>query len=222
MYIYETHLHTFPVSACGGASPQEMVRAYKSLGYAGFIITDHFLNGNTGCPPNLNWEEKINFFLSAYHDAQKEAALCDFDVFLGWEYAIHGTEFLTYGLDEAFMYANENFDKLPIEEYSALVRENGGYIAQAHPYRDAVWVKKPYPVAAYLLDGIEVHNASQPPEINQKAFEFAKANNLPMQSGSDAHNTTPHAPAGVKLPHRAKTVFDIIEAIKNGSAELVM
>jgi hypothetical protein len=94
---------------------------------------------------------------------------------------------LTYGLDEGFMRAHPDFDKLTIEDYSALVRKNGGYITQAHPYRQAVWVAHPYPVAPYLIDGIESFNASQSDEANQKALDFARLHNLPIQAGSDAH-----------------------------------
>lgn len=222
MYRYETHLHTFPVSACGDNTPTEMVKAYISMGYAGLIITDHFLNGNTGCPPNITWKEKMDFFLSAYHEARTEAARHDFDVFLGWEYAIHGAEFLTYGLGESFLYNNPDFHTLNIEAYSKLVRSNGGYLAQAHPYREAFWVKNPFPVAPHFIDGIESFNASQCPESNQKALDFARLHNLPIQAGTDAHNITPRFPSGIIMEERARTIHDIIAAIKNRKIELIV
>jgi hypothetical protein len=221
MYRYETHLHTYPVSACGGNYPEEMVHAYKKMGYTGFIVTDHFLNGNTGCPPDLNWKDKMAFFLSGYKAAKKEGDACDFDVFLGWEYAIHGSEFLTYGLDEDFMPAHPNFDKLDIEAYSELVRENGGYLAQAHPYRVEFWVRNPFPVAPHLIDGIEAFNAAQPPLSNQKALEFARLHNLPVQAGTDAHSKKPRFPSGILLQNRAESIQEIITAIKKRKIELI-
>ncbi|MCL2187616.1 MAG: PHP domain-containing protein [Defluviitaleaceae bacterium] len=215
MFLYETHLHTYPVSACGNASPEEMVRAYKSMGYTGFIVTDHFFNGNTGCPHNLPWEEKVNFFLTGYYAAKNEGATLDFDVFLGWEYAIQGSEFLTYGLTPDFLYNNPNLDKLDIKAYSKLVRKHGGYLAQAHPYRNAFWVKNPHPVAPHLIDGIEAFNASQDAKANASALEFANRHNLPIQSGTDAHSTKPRITGGIHLPCRAANIRDIVEAIKN-------
>jgi len=221
MYKYETHLHTYPVSACGQHTPKQMVHAYKNLGYAGFIITEHFFNGNTGCRPNLPWADKVSYLLTSYDEARSEAAHLDFDVFLGWEYGIKGSEFLTYGLTEDFLFKHPDCHLLGIEDYSALVRANGGYLAQAHPYREAFWVQQPFPVAPHLIDGIEIYNAGQSPEANQKALDFATLHNLPKQSGSDAHSIKIDyngAPGGIMLQERAKSVHDIIAAIKNHSA----
>ncbi len=46
MYLYETHLHTAPISACAKAEIRETLEYYKSLGYAGVFLTNHFLDGN--------------------------------------------------------------------------------------------------------------------------------------------------------------------------------
>ena len=46
MYKYETHLHTYPVSGCAKAGVRESLEFYKSLGYDGVFITNHFLDGN--------------------------------------------------------------------------------------------------------------------------------------------------------------------------------
>jgi hypothetical protein len=221
MFLYETHLHCYPVSACAESTPEELVHAYKNRGYTGFILTDHFFNGNSGCPPNLKWEEKISFFLSGYERAKKEAEANDFDVFLGWEYAIRGTEFLTYGLGGDFLFTHPDFDKLSIEDYSKLVRDNGGYIAQAHPYRKAPWVSHPFPVAPHLIDGIESFNASQSDEVNQKAYDFARLHNLPIQAGSDAHGIHVISASGIKMRERAGDIYDVITAIKKRDIELI-
>jgi hypothetical protein len=221
MYLYETHLHSAPVSACGASAPKDLVHAYRKRGYAGFILTDHFLNGNSGCPHHLPWDKKMDFFVSGYEEAKREGDKYGFGVFLGWEYAIHGSEFLTYGLDKDFMLAHPDFDKLDIETYSALVRENGGYIAQAHPYRQAPWVAHPYPVAPHLIDGVEAFNAGQTDESNKKALDFARLHNLPMQAGSDAHGVNVHFASGIGLKKKASDIQDIINAIKERQVELI-
>ena len=43
MYLYETHLHTSPVSRCAKATVRETIEYYKEAGYAGVFMTDHFL-----------------------------------------------------------------------------------------------------------------------------------------------------------------------------------
>lgn len=221
-YLYETHLHTSKVSACASCSPAEQVRAYKDRGYAGIIVTDHFINGNSTCPKDLPWDEKMIFFSSGYREAQQEGALCGFDVFFGWEYCREGTEFLTYGLSLEFLLAHPDLDKISISEYSALVRKNGGYLAQAHPYRHDPWVKNSFPVDAGLMDGIEVYNASMPAEVNAKALDFARLHQLPQQAGSDSHHSNLSFASGIALNHKARSIFDIIAAIKSKNTELIV
>ena len=181
-YLYETHLHTSESSRCGQDTAATQVRAYKRKGYTGVIITDHFINGNSTCPPNLSWEEKMRHAISGYTAAKKEGDKLDLDVFLGWEFSYNGADFLTYGLGLDFLLANPNVDKLMPLEYSNLVRESGGYIAQAHPFRSAFYIADPQPYSPKMLDGIEVYNASDPSENNKLAREFAIRFDIPMQA----------------------------------------
>ena len=66
MYKYETHLHTAPVSRCARVSVEENLRFYKSLGYDGVFITNHFLDGNIHIDKSLPYEKQINFYFSDY------------------------------------------------------------------------------------------------------------------------------------------------------------
>ena len=223
MYLYETHMHTSPVSACAVSSPAEQARAYKAMGYAGIIVTDHFINGNSGCPRKLSWDKRIGFFASGYESAKKEGALCGLDVFFGCEYNIGGTEFLTYGLSIETLLANPGMDALTVKQYSEFVRANGGYLAQAHPYRTGWWIDNPFPADPALMDGVEVYNAGNLDKAaNLKALEFARLHNLPVQAGTDSHHTDSPFFSGIMLPKKAGSIFDIIEAIKTGQAELII
>jgi len=220
-YLYETHMHTAEVSDCASATAAEQVRFYKAKGYAGVIITDHFINGNSNCPRHLSWKGKMKHVASGYLAAAEEGAKRGLDVFFGIEYAIRGQEFLTYGIDLDFLLANPGLDKLTIGEYSALVREYGGYLAQAHPYREAYWIPNPFPVEPRFIDGVEGYNACDPEQTNHKARQFAALHKLPMQAGSDSHHINSGGLSGIKLPRKAESIFDIIAAIKSGSAELI-
>jgi len=215
-------MHTSPVSACAAVSPTAQVHAYKRRGYTGIIITDHFVNGNTGCPRNLSWDKKMEFFVNAYETAKQAGDSCGLDVFFGWEYSIHGSDFLTYGLTVDFLLTHPEIERMDIEEYSALIRMSGGYIAQAHPYRTGGWIASPYPVAPHLLDGVEVFNASIPEHFNKEAFDFARKHNLPMQSGSDSHSEDLSFASGIVLQKKAESIHDIINALKMKQAQLIL
>jgi len=215
-------MHTSPVSACAIVSPAAQVHAYKRRGYTGIIITDHFVNGNTGCPRNLSWSKKMEFFSNAYVKAKKAGDSCGLDVFFGWEYSIHGSDFLTYGLSIDFLLAHPEIERMDIEEYSAIIRSSGGYIAQAHPYRTGEWIASPYPVSPCLLDGVEVFNASIAEHFNKKALDFACEHGLAMQAGSDSHSENLHFASGIVLQKKAESIHDIINALKMKQAKLIL
>ena len=220
-YLYETHMHTAEVSACAHASGAQQVAAYKKLGYTGIIVTDHFINGYTTCPKNLSWEKKMRFFASGYEEAKKAGEKQGLDVFFGWEFTIRGSDFLTYGLDLDFLLANPGLDKLEIDKYSALVRNSGGYLAQAHPYRDEYYIENPFPVEPHYLDGVEVFNIMDKRASNFMALTFAEKNNLPKQAGTDAHGRGNVNYSGVALQKKAESIYDIINAIKSGNVKLL-
>ena len=71
-YIYETHAHTVLASACGKSYGSEYISFYKSLGYHGIIMTDHFFNGNCAIPKDLPWEERVELFCKGYEEAKAE------------------------------------------------------------------------------------------------------------------------------------------------------
>jgi len=220
-YLYETHMHTAEVSACARASGAQQVTAYKKLGYTGIIVTDHFINGYSTCPKNLPWEEKMRFFATGYEEAKKAGDKQGLDVFFGWEFTIRGSDFLTYGLGLDFLLANPGLDKLEIDKYSELVRKSGGYLAQAHPYRDEYYIDYPFPAEPCFIDGVEVYNVMDKQTSNSKALLFAEENNLPMQAGSDAHGRGNPSYSGVALRQKAESIHDIINAIKSGEVTLL-
>ena len=224
MFLYETHVHTSSVSACAVSTGTEQVRAYKARGYTGIIVTDHFFSGNIRYISTSRWDKKIEFFESGYNEAKKTGDKIGLDVFFGWEYTIYGSDFLTYGLGTDFLLANPRLGStVRIEEYSRLVRANGGYLAQAHPFREAYWIHSPKAVDPDYIDGVEVINCNMTDSCNDKAFRFAKKNSLPMQAGSDSHEAgSYYGLSGIMLRKRAKNIHDIIDAIKNGTAELIM
>jgi predicted metal-dependent phosphoesterase TrpH len=238
MFKYELHMHTIEGSACGQSLAREQVYAYHKAGYAGIVITDHFINGNSsynidkawgGDGGPESWEEKMEFVRAGYLAAQEAGDKVGLDVFFGWEFSnAVMQDFVTYGLDWDFLMANPNIHRLPIEAYSKLVRDAGGFIAQVHPFRGRGYVKAPYPVDPSLIDAVEVFNASDEPENwNEKALAFAKEHDLPMQAGTDSHHMDLiHMPqpfrSGITLKERAKDIHDIIEAIKNKEVELIL
>ena len=68
-YLYETHLHTSPVSACARSSVRDSLEFYKAQGYAGVFITNHFIDGNISVDKSLSYETQIKYCFSDYEAA---------------------------------------------------------------------------------------------------------------------------------------------------------
>jgi hypothetical protein len=220
-YRYETHLHTKEASACAGSTGAEMVRAHYRAGYSGMIVTDHFFNGNSSIPSHLPWAERVELFCRGYENALEEAKKLDFRVFFGWEYSDSGADFLTYGLDKDFLLANPDMLSWPTEKYLRIVREHGGFVSQAHPYREA-WYIKSIRVFPEHVDAVEVRNASNmDPLYDERALEMANKYSLYQTGGSDTHFAEILHGSGMEFDHELTSIGDFIRSVKDGSGSII-
>ncbi len=214
MYKYETHLHTCEGSACASASGEAQAKFYKSLGYTGIIITDHFFNGNSAIPRELPWKEKVELFCKGYENAKKCGEQIGIDVFFGWEYSYKGADFLTYGLDKQWLMENPIIMEMDINSYCDFIHDEGGMIVHAHPYREASYI----PMIRLLprkVDGVEVINSNNSPIANQMATFYADGYELLPMAGSDNHHANQENLNGVETERKAIDIMDFIALIKS-------
>lgn len=211
MYKYETHLHTNETSLCGKSSGAEHARYLASLGYTGFFVTDHFLNGNTRTPRGLPWKDTVERFALGYFNAKNEAEKYCLDVFFGWEYSYGWAHFLTYNLGIDWLLKNPDVCEWKVADYLARVREDGGYIVHAHPFR--LTNNPVLPVIPALTDAVEVINAGRSDPENRHAQDFAHSYGLPETAGSDIHSIHTQRHAGVLSEERFATSADYMKAV---------
>lgn len=211
LYKYETHLHTSEVSKCGVASAAELVGYFKRLGYAGFFVTDHFLNVETPEEKARPWAERINGFCHGYEEAAREGRAIGLDVFFGWEYSHGWAHFLTYGLDKEWLLANPDLLDLDVLDYFTRVREAGGFVVHAHPFRERVDLVQLMP---NHVDAVEIFNAGRPDDANRHALDYANSFGLLKTAGSDIHTMTRKKLYGMSFPRRLTGPKDFVAAIK--------
>ena len=221
-YVYDMHVHSSEGSACGNSPVRDMVRAFAKAGYSGFVLTDHFVHGNTAIPKNLPWERRMRAYYAIYEEAKEEAADWDIDVMFGLEHAYErGKEVLTYGIDLAFLLAHPELEQVNIDTYVKLVHEEGGLCFQAHPYRWAFYIPEGVEPRLDIVDGLEVFNACNPPLANEKARQaFQKRPHLLLSSGSDAHATWDTIGfSGLAFPERIRSGKELVKALKARQGE---
>lgn len=224
-YLYETHLHTSEGSACAVSSGREIAKAYAAAGYTGIIVTDHFFYGNTAVDRALPWGEWVERYCLGYERAKEEGEKLGLQVFFGWESGYGGPEFLVYGLDKQWLLLHPEIRDAAVEEQLKLVHEGGGIVVQAHPFREASYIKEICLFPQYV-DGVEGVNASHSslskkgprhPEFNERAIAYAKEHGLPMTAGSDQHSTD-MLWGGMVFSRKLADIHDFAKAVLNREA----
>lgn len=213
MHKYETHVHTSESSACANASGEAQVKFYKSRGYAGIIITDHFFNGNTTVPRDLPWEERVERFCLGYENASKWGKEVGLDVFFGWEYSYMGTDFLTYGLDKEWLIRNPIVTEMDVNSYCDFVRDCGGIIVHAHPFREASYISM-IRLLPRKCDGVEIVNSNRTELENRMAALYAENYDLLPFAGSDNHSANQDRLNGVAFDEKITDIKDFVKLVK--------
>lgn len=222
LYRYETHCHSAQCSRCAHSSARELVLAFHQAGYAGLVLTDHFIHGNTAVDRSLPWEEQMRRYYGAFLEAKAAAKDLDFDVIFGIEHAYGGgQEVLCFGIDLDFLLENPDIPELSLEEFADRVHKYGGILIQAHPYRYG-GIEIPIPMD--LIDGIEVYNAGNQPEKNVLALQKAGERDCILTSGGDIHASGESrvGAAGIALPYRVHDEKELVAALKRQDHQLII
>ena len=219
MYRYETHLHTYPVSACGSYSVRDNMEFYKEIGYDGIFLTNHFLDANIGGDRTRPYHEQIEFFFSDIEEGERLAEEVGIKFFWGVETSYLGTDFLVYGLSKQWYLDHPEIMEISRRDMLTLMAEDGALIVQAHPFREASYIDHirlfPYHVHAVEIDNCGNSKSFQ----NDLARQYADAYHLPHSAGSDNHIARFISRlAGVEFETPLKSIDDFIERIKAGEA----
>jgi len=221
-YRYETHMHTSECCYCATSTAAEMVKSYKEQGYTGIFVTDHFFN-NDSCSADraLSWEEKVNLFCKGYENALEEGKKVGLDVFFGFEYSVNATDFLVYNLDKEWLLNHSDIDKWDAREAFRLMREEGGFIIHAHPFREREYIEciKLYPRD---VDGVEVYNGAQRDDeyMNERGRLYAMMYDLPHTAGSDSHSVTDNFRCSVETKEKIEKPLDYLRMLQSGELKI--
>ena len=220
MYKYDIHVHTKETSPCGKVEAVDVVKLYKSSGYTGIVITDHYYKDFFDKSPCIGWNGKIDDYLKGYKKALREGTIIGLHVLLGMEIKFNDNpnDYLVYGIDEDFLKNNPELYNLDLKEFKDVLSGTNTLIYQAHPFRKGQYVKEPE-----LLDGIEVYNGNPRHDShNEQAYNYAIKKHLKYISGSDFHQVCDIAKGGIIVNDYITTINELIMVLnKNNTIDLI-
>lgn len=220
MHFYETHLHTAPLSACAKVSVTEVLEFYKSAGYTGVFLTDHFLDGNIDRSlRELPYAERIEAYFNVYEQSVPIAKSIGIDVFSAFEMSYGGCDFLVYGIDKEWCLKHEDMDKMKKSELLTMLMADGALIIQAHPFREASYIDH-IRLFPRHVHGVEVFNSCRTDFENRLAAQYCENYELIAFAGSDNHVGAARARfGGMVTDEPVRDVNDFIEKVLSGKAK---
>ncbi len=217
MIKIETHAHTGG-SWCALCSLKEIFEHYKSNGYGGIVVTNHYSYAECVSHGYANPREYAKYFFSLIESAMDMGKKYDMKVFYGAEIRLNSdnTEYMLYGFDKAFLLDNANLWEFTEEQLFKIANANGLFMYQTHPFRDGVKVSN-----AKFLHGAESFNGHfHHVNNNVPAKEFCVKNNLIEMSGTDFHDPGQPVTAGIYIPEDISDNAGLVKYIMSGKAKL--
>lgn len=217
-YKIELHAHTSPASSCGEASPEQLVKIYKDLGYDALVLTNHFISDYVSFKDkSLSKDEHLKIYLDDYVKTKEAGDRCGLKVLLGAElrFIQNSNDYLLYGTDYGILSKAYDYLKIGLKEFREEVKLENSVLIQAHPFRQGIEL-----VDSKLLDGIETFNMH--PGHNGAigfAARYAKEQGFSITTaGSDFHHLGlgHEGVAAIRTKKLPKDSFELAEILKSG------
>jgi predicted metal-dependent phosphoesterase TrpH len=159
----DIHVHTKERSPCGRSSELEQVRAAVAAGLDAIVFTDHNQRPPADTLVRLNEDH------------------APFRIFGGMELTVDDEDLLVLGVRDAFM----ETERWSYPDLHGFVRERGGVLVLAHPFRFHPDIR--LPLETFPPDAIEVSSRNTPREALDRIVALAQELGLVPLSNSDAH-----------------------------------
>ena len=195
--LIDLHTHSSGISRCCRVTAREMLDLAKQIGLDGVALTNHYQKNYV---TDGDWLGFAKRYLAEYNAAWEYGERIGLRVLFGIEVTMERypkVHMLIYGTEQAFLLDNPTLFELSQEELYRLVKQNGGVLIQAHPYRKGKRL-----LDTRLMDGIEINSHPLYPEgpCLAELAEVASHAGLILTCGGDYHADTFRPTCGTYLP----------------------
>ena len=203
--LIDLHAHSSGISRCCQIPAPEVLKVAKEIGLDGIVLTNHYQKVYI---PDGDCAAFAERYLEEYKMAARAGEELGCKVFFGIEVTMEKHDLahlLVYGVDEVFLRKHPDLYEYTQEDLYNLVKEAGGALVQAHPYRG-----KDSLLDVRYLDGVEVscHPLYKSTHI-AKVTEVAEKAGIILTCGGDYHADSYRAYCGVYLPDSIQTDQDL-------------
>lgn len=209
--LIDLHSHSSGISKCCRITAPEALKCAKDSGLDGVVLTNHYQRSYISDGDALGFARK---YMDEFSYAQECGRQMGCKVFFGIEVTMElypNVHLLIYGVDETFIEKHPTLFEHSQETLYQIVKENGGTLIQAHPFRNGTHV-----LDTDHLDGIEInchplYNRSYSAEL----IEIAKETGLILTCGGDFHADTYRPHCGVYLPDEIVDSYGVGEYLRS-------
>ena len=205
--LIDLHGHSSGISRCCQIPAPEVLKAAQDVGLDGIVLSNHYHKGYITDGDYVAFAKR---YLEEYRYAEKCAKEIGCKVFFGIEVTMEKHDLahlLVYGVGEEFVLNHPDMFDYTQEELYRLVKEAGGALVQAHPFRGRDGL-----LDVQYLDGVEAscHPLYEGTFI-ERVTEVAHNAGIILTCGGDYHADTYRPHCGVYLPDSIGTTKDLAE-----------
>ena len=200
--LIDMHAHSSGISRCCRIPAEEVIKRTLDAGLDGIILCNHYVKNYVA---DDNYDEFAKRYIDEFHRAKEYGDSVGCKVFFGVEVTMNkhnDAHILLYGIDEEFVLENPLLCILTQEELYRTVKEAGGTVILAHPYREEINHINKNILDPKFLDGVEINcHPGQTNSYVSEMIEIAKAHGYIITCGGDYHADVPYRPrCGAYLP----------------------
>lgn len=209
--LIDLHAHTSGISKCCRYPADKILECAKQNGTDGIVLTNHYQKNYITDGDADGFVEK---YIGEYFFTKELGERVGVKVFWGMEVT---TEFypnvhmLIYGVGTEFLKRYPLMFDYTQEELYKIVKDNGGALIQAHPFRNGTTV-----LDTNYLDGIEINcHPLYKNSYSGEILSIAAENGLSVTCGGDFHADTYRPRCGMYVPDDIKNSREIGNYIIN-------
>lgn len=191
-FTIDLHVHAAERSYCSASSEGALIEAAIRAGLDAVAFTDH------------------DRLIPEDHIAALNAKYEPFRIFRGVEMSLPGGHVLVFGVDDPAL-EQRSWD---YPHLHALVRERGGYMALAHPYRFRR--RLVIDIERYPPDALELHSHNTPASAEVRIRDLAERLDLDLLCNSDAHHVSDLGPYCNGLPAEPRDEAELVALLREG------